>query len=145
MESKAIKIGRGIDAIEFGMSRQEVLAILGEPDEKNKISYSVEDPDYFSEEWHYDGIEMSLVFDMLDTLELTTISISSDAFTLVGEAIIGKDESELMRITKKAGIDDNWEELEEEDPIYKTFTHEGEGVSLYFENGLLSEFQWEML
>jgi len=145
MKSKAIKIGKGVDAIEFGMAREEVLSILGEPDEKNKISYSDEDPDYFSEEWHYDGIEMSLVFDMLDSLELTTISISSDAFTLIDEAVIGKDESELMRITKKAGIDGNWEELKEEDPNVKTLTHEGEGVSLYFENGLLSEFQWEML
>lgn len=145
MKSKAIKIGIGVDGIEFGMATEVVLAKLGEPDEKNKITYSDEDPDYFSEEWHYDNIEMSLVFDMLNKLELTTISISSEEFTLGGESIIGKDESKVMRITKKAGIEESWEELAEEDPNYKTYTHEEEGVSLYFENGLLSEFQWEML
>jgi hypothetical protein len=145
MDNKAIKIGIGIDKIKFGMSPEEVLALLGVADEKNKITFSDEDPDYYSEEWHYDEMEMSLVFDMLDKLELTTISISSEDFTLGNASIIGNNESDVFSILKKAGFEKGWEELEEEEPSQKTYINEEEGISLYFEDGLLSEFQWEML
>jgi hypothetical protein len=145
MDNKEIKIGIGVDKIKFGMSPEEVLVLLGAADEKNKITFSDEDPDYYSEEWHYDGMEMSLVFDMLDKLELTTISISSEDFTLGNESIIGNDESDVFLILKKAGFEKGWEELEEEEPSQKTYINEEEGISLYFEDGLLSEFQWEML
>lgn len=145
MDNKEIKIGIGVDKIKFGMSPEEVAAVLGEADEKNKITYSDEDPDYYSEEWHYDTMEMSLVFDMMDKLELTTISISSEDFTLGNVSIIANDESDVFSILRKAGLEEGWEELEEEEASQKTFVNEEEGISLYFEDGLLSEFQWEML
>jgi hypothetical protein len=145
MHSTEIEIAEGIGEVKFGMSPDEVLNILGEPNEKNKVEFSEEDPDYYSEEWHYDTIEMSLVFDMLESLELSTISVSSAQYTLEGESLIGMDYSSLMELFEEIGIENSWIEFEEEDPDSRSFYNENEGISLYFEEELLSEFQWEML
>lgn len=144
MNSKEIELGIGIDQLKFGMTPALVTDILGEADEKNSVSYSEEDPDYVSEEWHYDSIEMSLVFDMLDKMELTTISVSSEQYTLEGKQLIGLEREQVMRLIGEMDINPDWEELVENDSNAATITNEEEGVSLYFEDGLLSEIQWEM-
>ena len=145
MKNKDIKIAEGIGDVQFGMSTEEIRQLLGEPDETNKQVYSDEDPDYFSIEWHYDQIEMSLVFDMLETLMLSTISISSEAYTLEGNSLIGSAIEDVMTVFDKMDLSSEWEELEEEEDNARSFVNEEEGISLYFEDGLLSEFQIEML
>lgn len=145
MKNKDIKIAEGIGDVQFGMSTEEIRQLLGEPNETNKQVYSDEDPDYFSIEWHYDQIEMSLVFDMLETLMLSTISISSEAYTLEGNSLIGSAIEDVMTVFDKMDLSSEWEELEEEEDNARSFVNEEEGISLYFEDGLLSEFQIEML
>jgi hypothetical protein len=142
---KNIQIGIGIGDVKFGMSPDQVKALLGEPDEVNKQVYSDEDPDYYSIEWHYDAIEMSVVFDMMETLELATISISSESFTLEGNSLIGNTIEKVMALLDKTDLSSEWEELEEEEDNSRSFVNEEEGLSLYFEDGLLSELQLEML
>lgn len=145
MKNKEIKIAEGIGEVNFGMSPEEVSQLLGEADEINKQVYSDEDPDYYSIEWHYDQIEMSLVFDMLETLMLTTISVSSEAYTLKGNILIGNTIEDVMNIFDKIGMTSEWDELEEKEDNARSFVNEEEGMSLYFEDGLLSELQIEML
>ena len=145
MRNNEIKIAKGIGEIKFGMSPEEVLQILGEPDESNKQVYSDEDPDYFSEEWHYDQIEMSVVFDMLETLMLSTISISSEVYTLNGNSLIGNTIEQVMSVFDTMDISPDWEELEEEESNARSLVNEEEGISLYFEDALLTELQIEML
>lgn len=142
---KNIEIGIGIGDVKFGMSPDQVKVLLGEPDEVNKQVYSDEDPDYYSIEWHYDAIEMSVVFDMMETLELATISISSESFTLEGNSLIGNTIEKVMGLLDKTDLSSEWEELEEEEDNSRSFVNEEEGLSLYFEDGLLSELQLEML
>lgn len=145
MNSKEIELSIGIDKLKFGMTPEMATEILGEANEKNNVSYSDEDPEYISEEWHYDTIEMSIVFDMLDKMELTTISVSSEQYTLEGKQLIGLEREKVMNLIGEMDINPDWEELVEDDPNSATITNEEEGLSLYFEDGLLSEIQWEML
>ena len=143
--NKKIEIGIGIGDVKFGMSPDQVKSILGEPDEVNKQIYSEEDPDYYTIEWHYDAIELSVVFDMMETLELTTISISGSVYTLEGKELIGNSIEQVMALLDNTDLSSEWEELEEEEDNARSFVNDEEGLSLYFENGLLSELQLEML
>jgi len=142
---KEIEIGVGIGELKFGATPEMVIKVIGEPGEKKKVKFSGEDPEFFSEEWHYDEKELSLGFDMLDKLELSTISVSSEQYTLEGEKLIGLEKEEVMSLIEKMDINPDWTELEEDDPASTTITNEEDGISLYFEDGLLSEIQWEML
>lgn len=142
---KEIEIGVGIGELKFGATPEMVIKIIGEPGEKKKVEFSDEDPEFFSEEWHYDEKELSLGFDMLDKLELSTISVSSEQYTLEGKKLIGLEKEEVMRLIEKMDVNSDWTELEEDDAASTTITNEEDGVSLYFEDGLLSEIQWELL
>ena len=142
-ELKNIELGIGIGSLKFGMLPNQVIEILGEPDEKMKEEYSKEDPDFFSEEWHYDDIELSVSFDMLDNLELSTISVSSNEFLLDNKAIIGMKREQVEQILKEMGINSQWEEFKEIDLNSDLISNEEEGLSLWFEKGKLKEVQWE--
>jgi hypothetical protein len=142
---KEIEIGIGIGKLKFGMKPEEVISIIGEPNEKKKVAFSDEDPGFFSEEWHYDDKDMSLEFDMMDTLELSTISVSSEQYTLNGKVLFGLEREQVMAEIEKMDINQDWTELVEDEPSNTTITNEEDGISLYFEDGLLAEFQWEIL
>lgn len=145
MKSQDIELGVGIDTLKFGMTPEMVIGILGEPTEKNKQEHSDEDPDYVSEEWHYDEIEMSIVFDMLEKMELTTISVSSEEYTLERKQLIGLDREKVMQLIGQMDLTSEWEEMKEEEANNVTLINEEDGIGLYFEGGMLSEIQWEML
>lgn len=142
-ELKNIELGVGIGDLKFGMSALQVIEILGEPDEKMKEEYSKEDPDFFSEEWHYDEIELSVSFDMLDKLKLSTISVSSNEYLLDNKAIIGMKRDQVERFMKEIGINSQWEEFKEIDLNSDLISNEEKGLSLWFEKGKLKEVQWE--
>ena len=145
MKSQDIELHEGIDTLKFGMTPEIVMGILGEPTEKNIQEHSEEDPDYISEEWHYDEIEMSIVFDMLEKMELTTISVSSKAYTLEGKEIIGLDREKVMNLIGQMDLTPEWEEMKEDEANSVSLINEEDGIALYFEDGILSEIQWEML
>ena len=142
---KNIEIGVGIGELKFGMSPESVVKILGEPDEKNREEYSKEDPSFFSEEWHYDDLEMSMSFDMLEKMELSTISVSSSVFTIGGKALIGESRPIVEQAMKELEINSKWEEFKEVEENSDLLTNEDEGLSLWFENGILREISWEVL
>lgn len=144
-EIKNIEIGVGIGKLKFGMSPEAVTEILGEPDEKFREEYDKKDSDFFSEEWHYDEMELSLSFDMLTIMELSTISVSSEDYLLDGDILIGKKRSEVEEKLKELGINSKWEEFKELDENSDLISNEEEGISLWFENNKLKEFQWEVL
>jgi len=142
---KNIEIGVGIGELKFGMTPEMVIDILGEPDEKETENFSEVDPDFYSEEWHYDDLELSLSFDMLEQMELGTISVSSDHYLFEGEQLIGLSRKKVDELLKKMDLSSKWEEFKEIDEGGDLLTNEDEGLSFWFENGILTEIQWEIL
>lgn len=142
---KNIELGVGIGELKFGMSPDDVIKLLGEPDEKNREEYSKEDPDFFSEEWHYDELELSLSFDNLGEMELSTISVSSSEYHFGGKSLIGEKRAEVEKAMKDLAINSKWEEFKNVEENSDMITNEEEGISLWFENGILTEIQWEIL
>ena len=142
---KEIKLGSGIGELKFGISPENVLDIMGEPDEKHRENFSDEDVDFYAEEWHYDSLELSLSFDMLESLELSTISVSSKNYLLNGQQLIGQTRSDVEKAINSMNLSSDWEEIKNIDDGGDLISNEVEGLSLWYEDNILTEIQWEVI
>ena len=143
---KKILIGEGLGEIRFGMTRNEVKKILGEPDEIEEIPFSDEEDDAI-ESWHYDEYEFSLSFEKLMDNRLASIALSALDATLNGEIIIDTTRDEVVKIIEKMNPGSFDEETIEEDSdtTVKLLNFYESGLSLWFENDYLTEAQWGLI
>ncbi len=146
MKHTAVKIGEGLGSIKFGITRDQLAEILGQPDEKDGFSYEGgEEED--TEAWHYDELELSFSFDKDDDWRLGTIASSAANTTFEGEKVIDLDTDSLMNLLaikgyKNAVLEDlSTDEL----PNHSVVTLENESINFWFEEGELSEIQWSPL
>jgi hypothetical protein len=150
MEHKEIISGEGLGKIKFGMTRDAVKVLIGEPDEVENYSYADEEEDYneddedLTELWHYDELELSLSFDKLEDWRLINMAVSSDGYTLKGKKVIGLERQELLGLLKSMDLG----HLEYEDhsstetPNHKLISAEDAGINFWLENEVLTEIQW---
>jgi hypothetical protein len=140
---KNIQLGTGLEKLQFGMSREAFKKVMGEPDEIETIE-NEEMPDDQSEAWHYDEIELSASFDMLEDWRLTSLAVSSDEYTFEGVDLIGLSQQEVMNQIEMMDLGDiSIEELsEEEGNSQQIATLLDVSLNLWFDNGVLSEIQW---
>lgn len=137
-----INIGHGVGQLEFDTPREQVLKILGEPEEKENFALSELDGDK-TESWHYDALGLSLSFDEENNWLLSSIAISNADYTLKGEVLIGKKREELIKIMERNG----WHTIEEDEEVSRedanaSLLHvEEASLSLWFEHNILTEVQ----
>jgi hypothetical protein len=143
MELKDIKPGEGLGQIKFGMTRDQVKKILGEPNEKENFSYTDSDED-FTESWHYDELELSAGFDEDVDWKLATLAISSDEYELMGKKLIGMSREELLATLADLDIKDLETEdcSSDESPDSLFISSEEKGITFWLEEGILTEIQW---
>ncbi|MEZ4935191.1 MAG: hypothetical protein R2788_24035 [Saprospiraceae bacterium] len=98
--------GTGLGSVKFGLSREQVRQMLGEPDDIEQ-----QEEGHFrkekSEAWHYDDMELSLGFEESDGWRLGNISVASDEYHLQGKSLIGLNRLEAIRSLNNMGIDDS--------------------------------------
>lgn len=136
-----IEIGIGIGSIRFGMNRDEVKAILGEPDEIEV--FEEEDPELDNTiVWHFDEVEMSLSFG--DDDMLLAIAISNEDVMLAGKKLMGLTINEITEFVKEFDLGEmEIEEQAEEDGVKSTLVSLWESaMNLWFEDDELTEIQW---
>ena len=73
--SKKIKLGIGIGELKFGITRDSVREMLGEPESCEKYSYSNTEKD-LTESWYYTTLGISVGFDEEDNWRLGLIIIN---------------------------------------------------------------------
>lgn len=142
-EIKDIQAGQGLGRIKFGISREELKKILGEPDEVDRFSHSDAEDD-LTESWHYDELDLSASFDQQEDWRLTTLSVSSPEYELEGESLIGLPKKEVTDRLKKLGLTDleseDWSSAES--PNHLLISSEEAGMNFWLDEGLLTEIQW---
>lgn len=144
-ELKKIISGYGLGELKFGSTRDEVKALLGEPDAVECESNS-DDEDDVTESWHYDSLELSMSFDQEEDWRLVTFAVTSDFYTFEDESFIGMSKSDLESSMEKLDVEDLDVEINED----KTATHElyfSEELALNFwvEDDKVTEVQWSLL
>jgi hypothetical protein len=144
--SKNIEVGKGFGAILFGMTRDEVKKLAGEPDEIE--SYDHDDVDGGkAEAWHYDDPEISFSFEEFNDWNLTSIAVSAPDFKLEGKMLMGLKIDEVTKILKemKIGEVELVDYSSADSPDLHLVTIDEAGLNLWFDEGVLTEIQWSPL
>lgn len=143
MVTKNIKLGSGLGALKFGMTREEVKAALGEPNEIENYN-PLEEDEGQSEAWHYDEMELSANFDEEDNFKLTSLAVSSPDYLFEGVNLIGLSQEEVMQQIEMMDLGEvEMEDVAEEEVTQQMVCSIAEvSLNLWFEEGQLSEIQW---
>jgi hypothetical protein len=146
MNTTEIKIGIGLGDIRFGITKEELIKIAGEPTEKDIYNASGEEDGYLTESWHYDEAEFSVSFDEEDNYRLTTISTSSPDCMLNGVHVVGKGMDHIMALLKDEKLDEpEMEDLSDQSIDQKLLCFLASSLNLWFEDDNLTEVQWGVL
>ncbi|EMY14379.1 hypothetical protein LEP1GSC043_1898 [Leptospira weilii str. Ecochallenge] len=132
-----IEIGKGLNGLYFGMSKDEVKSKLGEPDEIYEYDYEgflSTGYEYFSEEAEYE-------FDKEEGDRLYSITISNPSIRLFGKPIIGESIETIRDLLSENGIDDFEEDDGEHD--HEDHDHDEDHGVTAFSDKLNSVFQFE--
>ncbi|SMO74274.1 hypothetical protein SAMN06265379_10696 [Saccharicrinis carchari] len=138
-----ILIGEGMGNIRFGMTRDEVKKIWGQPDEIDTYSSS-DMKDDNTEAYHYDEMEVSVSFDQLDGWHLSSIAVSSPEVRLEGLQLIGTSSEELLQKVAKLDLG----EYEREDvssvetPNHELISFYDADLNFWLENDQVTEIQF---
>ncbi len=144
---RTIEGGQGLGELKFGFTRKEVESLLGKPDEIESFSFSEEDEEDLTENWHYDSLELSLSFAESDDWRLGTLAITSTQYQMKGFSPIGLSKDELEQKLEELGVDDleydDWSP--EENPVHELMASDSLGINFWFDDDKLSEVQWAPL
>ncbi len=135
--------GVGLGVIKFGMDRNQVKMILGEPDETD-VFFMTESDDSESEVWYYDDDFLSLSFDAADNWRLVTIEIDDSKFLLQGHSLYGKNKLEVITTLEKLSVTDFKHEPApmDEAPTHELISSDSLGINFWFDYNAVSEIQW---
>lgn len=130
----------GLGDLKIGMTRKEVKALIGTPDEvENAPFYDDEGP---VEIWHYDEHDISIVFNNDPKSTLDSIAITSPETTLYGKNIIDKTFVDVMQILEEENLGEyEREDFDEDGEQITLLCFNDEQMELWFENGKLSEIK----
>ena len=134
---KEVKPLEGLGEIKFGFTRNQVKELAGEPTEVDTFQFDEEDEDELTESWHYDEQEMSFSFDEAEDWKLVNAAVSSENFTLGGEAVIGLSKQGLLDLIAKLDLGESFED--EENQVISVGDQQ---INFWFEKDEVSEVQW---
>lgn len=142
-ELQQILLGQGLGILKFGMTRPQIIEMIGAPDEKENSSNSDNEEDN-TETWHYDNEELSLGFDEEEDWRLVTIAVTSQHYELESLSLMGKVFDTVEDELLKMDIDDlELEDASDDDASNsKNLSSEEFELNLWFEDNVLSEIQW---
>lgn len=140
---KSIDLGEGLGDLRFGMSREAVRAMLGEPTEIDGNPFDDKVGER-TENWHYDELKLSLSFQEPLEWELDTISVTDPFYELNNQSLIGKKLKMVKAILEEMDITDLEMENHADDKNKKhtLLTSDTYLSNFWFDDGVLGEIQW---
>ena len=96
-----IVLGRGIGTLIFGMTKEEIVEIIGTPDEVDK-PYDIEGCNW--EIYEYNFLKCSFSFDPEDEDRLVEMSIENETFHLLHKIRIGVKKGDLLKFGEETQI-----------------------------------------
>ena len=106
IEENQITLGTGLGPLRFGATRDQVRALVGEPEEIEESDE--DDADFEHQEWiyHEDDYLVSLYFDREDDFRLSCIETDNPRMRLFGEAIVGQPVDQIRALMQGQGLGD---------------------------------------
>lgn len=139
----------GIDNIKFGMTKSEVIEILGSPDKISNEDYGLEEETEELIEWNKP--KLRLTFEKSENYRLTYIRVQNDDLVYKGKTIL-KQTAEYIKQEVFSDISNKWEiekyhsfDVHSDDENWLSFSIEF-GVANEFEFGVTftddNEYDW---
>ncbi len=140
---KQIIPGVGVDKLKFGMTRDEVTQLIGNPEEIDNIPDDEDVMIESLESWFYDEMELTLVFDEDYEWKLVSMAISDEHYTLFGEPIVGRPLNEIIDLFKKNKVEitDRFDVSDESSTNMEVLESENEGLMVWVMDGEAIEVQ----
>ena len=140
---KQILSGIGLGELRFGMTRDQIESVLGQPNEREKYSYD-DLGDDFTENWHYDELELSLGFDQEEDWRLVTLAVTSKDFKYDKFIPIGLTKEQLSAELHNIVINDlDYEDWTTEESLsHELLSSKILGINFWFDEDSLTEVQW---
>lgn len=132
MINKDIRLGKGLGKIKFGLTRDEVEELIGEPEE---VEESDEEDEFEHEAWNYWEEGYSLYFDKEDDYRLSCIETANREVQLWDERIFEMSQDQLKTLFADHGIENP--EEEEMEGGETRISYESEMIDLYFDEDQL--------
>jgi hypothetical protein len=135
-----IELGRGIGNILFGIYKEELSDILGEP---NDIEIP-EDPETDNREcYQYDSINCSFSFDPDYEERLVEISIENPCFHILNKIRVGVSKAEILNLGESLKFGEcKIEDMRNEElPDHELISYHLVGLNLWLTNGIVSAIQ----
>ncbi len=142
MNFTEIKIGKGLGDIHFGLTKKELLQLIGPPTEK-EIYLTSEEEEYLTEVWHYDEYQFSVSFDEEDGWRLTSITTNNPEVELSRNKLIPKNLNEIVEFASNQNLGDS--EIEELEGNSVVITFIESSINFWFSNNKLTEIHWGVL
>jgi hypothetical protein len=142
MNTNDITLGQGLGDLTFGLNREEVAQLLGDPSE---IEGMDGDKDSGAmEAWHYDEQHLSLSFEEDCNWKLTSITSASPDVLFEGVDMIGLSQGEVMEQMEVFNLGEfNLEDISNEVlPEQMLATNPDFSLNLFFDHDILAEIQW---
>jgi hypothetical protein len=136
-----IKPLEGFGELEFGATKEEVFAFLGEPDEEEIFT---DDEEGDTLVCHFWGKAVSAFFENLTEPVLNNLETDNPDTTLFGKPVFAMKEAEVKKLMKANGyteIDEEMMESEEFDNE-KRVSFDEAMVDFFFEDDLLTAVSW---
>lgn len=139
MENLIIEPLKGYGDIKFGMSIDEVVGILGEPSNLEKLEPMIEGNEDTSLLYDYDDICVSVCFEGADKMLVANISTCDEDATLFGERIYDMNRNQIVDLMRKNGYK-NYDEEEQEGDM--CLIYDELMLDFYFNDGELIDVVW---
>ena len=142
MENLIIEPLKGYGDIKFGMSIEEVVNVLGMPSNLEELEPIIEGNESSSILYDYDDLALSICFEGVDKMLVSSISTSDEDATLFGEKIYEMNRKQVIDLMKKNGYKEFDEEEQEGDTclIYDELM-----LDFYFNEGELIDVVWGVI
>jgi len=140
-----IQPGIGIGQIKFGISEEQLIAVLGKPLFVKEGEYVENSGDYNRELFYQE--DLSFTFDSEDSYRLGLITIRHQGHTLFGRDLIGLP-VEIVKsfISKEASEVPKFKDWSYEDVLnHISLDYDNLGLSFWFDDNLLDEIQCSYL
>ncbi|MFT7620286.1 MAG: hypothetical protein ACI97A_003943 [Planctomycetota bacterium] len=126
----------GLEDVFFGMTRDQVLEVKGEPEHVSESEHAEGEA---AESWYYPALGLALHFEEECEWRLKYMETTSPDAKLKGEKIIGFSPAALRKHLRKKRVE--WGEEEGEGGL---FYSEAWDMNFWFRDGAVESVQWEV-
>ncbi|NPA35495.1 MAG: hypothetical protein GXO47_01480 [Chlorobi bacterium] len=137
MENKIIP-GKGFGKIKFGMTEDEVIDILGKPDE---IEVQEMDDNEVVNVYYYDDMGVSLSFDSLEDFRLVEFSFDDNVYTLENNFYPGMSRELFLEHANELGEYSVEDFSEEDTDVNELYAFEDKNINIWITDGVVDTIQ----